>query len=337
MAASKLTTAYEAAHNADEVEERCLGGIKVPAEAGLLDERISGETTDEPVSAGTARWAQETQTIDDATGAVSAELERRTKVPGGGYPFAFDGKSLAYVGSRTHAYEFCLAVSRARTIVKGEHIRLPRNFERLSAVAARLYLGQGAECIRLGWPTDHEDPRGHPRDFRQRAALLKSRAPLDSDEWEFAPKPRFGDEVVDNAKDYGMDFVAWKPFPDERIGRITLLGQCACGKNDQASDEKLKELDLKKLSNLFSTLTWLEPVRVFATPFHVPESRRFQQMHQLGGMIFDRARIAAVCEQWSDDGQLRTFCDRLLQLSKMAFGAIKPSPTAKRAARRRRR
>lgn len=337
MPASRLTTAFEAASNADEVEEACLSGSRVSIEAGLLDERISGETTDETASGSLATWARGSQALDDAIGALGDELDRRAKLPGGGYPFEFNGKSLVYTGSRSHAYEFCLAISRAKTIAQGDYVRLPRNFERLSAVTARLYLGEGAECIRLGWPTDKEDPPGHPADFRERAALLKSRAPLGSDEWEFAPKPRFGDEVVENAKDYGMDFVAWKPLPDERIGRITLLGQCACGKNDQTSDEKLKELDLKKLSNFFSTLTWLEPIRVFATPFHVPETGRFQQMHQLGGMIFDRARISAVCEQCSGDRQLRTLCGRLLQLSKMVFGAIKPSPSVKRAARRRHR
>jgi len=94
---------------------------------------------------------------------VADELQRRAEMPGGGYPFNFDGRSLKYVGSRTLVYEFCLAVSRAESIVKGRFVHLPRNFERLSMIAARLYLGDGAEGVRLGWPTDKDDPAGIPR------------------------------------------------------------------------------------------------------------------------------------------------------------------------------
>jgi len=102
-----------------------------------------------------------------------------------------------------------------------------------------------------------------------------ARSPARSEEWELAPAKDFEKAAAD-ANDYGMDFVAWKPFPDQRIGRLTLLGQCACGRYDQESDDKAKELDPNALKTVFRRLTWLEPVRLFATPYHVNSPHRFK-------------------------------------------------------------
>lgn len=331
---SAFSFAFQSALDADEVEEACLGGARTSSEAGLLDDRISGRFADQPAASQVERAERDTQTIDSAAGAVDEELRRRSAMPGNGYPFEFNGKSLRYLGSQSLVYEFCLALSRAESIISGTFVRLPRNFERLSAIAARLYLGNGSEGIRIGSPTDEDDDDAHPHDFAGRAALLQARAPNDSEEWELAPAKDF-ENAAENANDYKMDFVAWKSLPDQRIGRLTLLGQCACGRHDQESDEKATELNLHSLRNIFRRVTWLDPVRLFATPYHVNAPRRFKQLHSLQNMVFDRARLASVCEQYSADRELKGIRGRLEELIRMVFDKFKPRHAGGRRASRR--
>jgi len=63
-----FTVSFEAALNADEVEEACLAGVRASSEAGLLDERISGATSDEPAGSQVERSERETLTNDVAAG-----------------------------------------------------------------------------------------------------------------------------------------------------------------------------------------------------------------------------------------------------------------------------
>ncbi|HLL90841.1 MAG TPA: hypothetical protein VK324_16185 [Tepidisphaeraceae bacterium] len=261
------------------------------------------------------------------------ELKRRAALPGGSYPFQLVSNSLEYAPSKTLAYEFCLAVSRAATLTEGEHVRLPRNFERLSAIVARLYLGSGAEAVRIGWPSDNEDPAPHPKTFIDRIALLRARSTPGSGEWELEPEEGF-ESSADNAKDHGMDFVAWKSFPDQRIGRLTIIGQCACGKNDQGDDRKAQELNFDSVKLLLRRLTWPNPIRAFASPFHVPEPERFKALHALPNLVFDRARIAAVCEGEPNDSVLAEMRPRLAELISLAverFKLAKPRRRGKRS------
>ena len=97
-----------------------------------------------------------------------------------------------------------------------------------------------------------------------------------------------------DVKDAGLDFVVWKAMPDGRKGHLFLLGQCACGDD---WEEKLHDIDVDALTQSWiRPLSVAAPVRVFATPHHIPNETHFADVNQRGGLTLDRARIVLIAE-----------------------------------------
>ena len=86
-----------------------------------------------------------------------------------------------------------------------------------------------------------------------------------------------------------MDFVVWKPFLDERLGQLFVLGQCACGED---WENKLEELQESRLRRWVNPVTHAQFVRAFAVPYHIPGHYIFSELNVRAGLTFDRVRLA---------------------------------------------
>lgn len=163
----------------------------------------------------------------------------------------------------------------------------PRNikgasvFEELSALAGKNYLGgaaAGARASHFGFPR-----RIGPRGFRPALDAL-CRELKEGGGSKDGP-------TVRQQKDAKLDLVVWKPFPDERIGRIIAFGQCAAGGNYQ---DKATELSPRQF---YQRWMWAplrtEPLVFFFVPRCMPEDGA-DHISALGSTIlFDRCRISA--------------------------------------------
>lgn len=92
-------------------------------------------------------------------------------------------------------------------------------------------------------------------------------------------------------KDAKLDIVAWRPFPDEQVGKLIAFGQCAAGDN---WDGKVSELRPVSFTGL-----WLKDRRLSFTPlvfFYVPrcfEAWEWEYVASFSDTIpFDRCRIS---------------------------------------------
>ena|GEM_PF-790399 len=282
---------HRASGGADQVEFSAISHGSSNLEAGLKDDRIADALDDLEVvdPLDVPDWAEADSQYDTATGSIGDEIQRRLGILGSSYPFQVRGNTIAYKQSRTLAYEFCLAVSQSPSLSQGEFKRLPQAFERLSRDVIRCYIGRGSEGYRTGWPKDKFEPR--PTRFRDVVNELHKR----TGEWHWCPGPRLPPNPGhQHLKDAGIDFVVWKPMPDGRKGQLFLLGQCACGDD---WTEKFYDIDLNKLKeNWIRPLSAATPLRVFATPRHLPNDTEFAEINASAGLTIDRARIAVLAE-----------------------------------------
>lgn len=278
------------ASNADQAEFSAISYGSCNLEAGIADERIA-DAMDAYELADPRQipdWAREDAKYDSATSAIADEVIRRKGLLGQSYPFQLTGNRVVYSRSHTLAYEFCLAVTQAPSLTAGDYKALPVAFERLARDVLLCYLGPGASGYRTGWPPDRREPR--PARFRQVVRQLHKL----TGEWHWNPLPDLpSDPMPRDVKDEGLDFVVWLPMPDRRVGQLFMVGQCACG-DDWVM--KFHDLDIRKLCRWVRPLSRAWPVRVFATPHHIPNEAYLGDVNEAAGLTLDRARIALLAE-----------------------------------------
>ncbi|EIE49616.1 hypothetical protein C357_17930 [Citreicella sp. 357] len=108
-----------------------------------------------------------------------------------------------------------------------------------------------------------------------------------------------------------MDFIFWPPLLDNRsIAQQFFLGQCACG-NDW--DTKFDDLNLKKLFKWFDAAV-VDPVRLFATPFHIVDAVLIESSRE-AGFVFDRARIVGAFEKLLDQSRIANYDEEVRNLT----------------------
>jgi len=214
---------------------------------------------------------------DSICSEAMTELEMRISAAGQGYPFTFSGTLLELRGKWQSytPYVFCLLLSfcddAQRKVTNVQHEVL---FEKLCCIAAKEYIGGDVRRF------------GHPRDgVEMPAGFVEALKGLCREvcEWSCSHVGR-----THSAKDGGLDLVAWKPFPDRRIGKLILFGHCASGANWQ---DKIGELD----PNAFCT-QWLGGDRSpIVKSFFIPHLLRvddFEKHALRAHLFFDRCRIA---------------------------------------------
>jgi hypothetical protein len=293
--------------DADQAEFIALLHGSATVDAGVYDDKIAGALDDfEPFPAVDLNWHRQDLELDLAVGRIQEEIERRVRLIGGGYPFSVDSNKLIYTESQTHFYEFCLATSCAETITKGKFVELPRVFERITAAIVGGYLGEHSEVLHTGWPRD----KNVGRKFKAAMKFLNER----SGEWIWNPEPDLPDDPPKD-KDGGLDFVAWKKSPDGRAGQLFIAAQCACGDDWSA---KFHDLSFGRLSKWFHPMSYVQPVRAFATPFLLSDGNLLDAQRE-AGLIFDRTRLAIVAARLAENVGIQGWRPQLQELSKLVF------------------
>jgi hypothetical protein len=233
--------------NADQAEFRALIEVTASIRSGTADERIADalDDFDAQSNADVEDWAKEDIQLDNADGATIEEIERRIQLLCGLYPFKLIGASLEYCppANNSRLYEALLCISQANNLTTGKYKYLPRHFEFLSCIVSEVYLGSDSHSFRTGWPRGIGEPK------RLKALVEKIRQLSGNMMGEWSWKPKEGlpiDPSPRDAKECGVDIVAWKKSVDGRTGQLYLLGQCACGKN-WIDDDKLAELRYKNI------------------------------------------------------------------------------------------
>ena len=322
------------AMDADQVEAAAMKYGSAVLETAVVDDEISGAVEDEPLSDGLqyAEWEKLDCRSEEIVSASAAELTRRSNALGASYPFRLQGNTLHYSGSHTLVYEFCLAVAVAESLSRGDYRKLPPAFERLARDVTVCFLGRGDETggFRTGWPGDTNECR--PKRFKDMIEELRRVSGCDVKErweWNWDPIPGYPlDPEPRDVKDAKLDFVAWKSIPDGRPGRLFLLGQCACGESDWQG--KLHELNVSQLENWLRPLSPVMPVRVFAMPFHVPNTAYFvHDVMKSAGLTLDRIRIALLAEKVENRDFIATQMKEpllsLIQLVMATLEVVKPA------------
>lgn len=207
--------------------------------------------------------------------AVLNELQRRLKSANLAYPFEIDGTLLRLKAGPENfvAYVFCLCLSYfGWENKKGRKLFPDRLFEELSSIAAKSFVGDNS--VKFGFPR-RELPKGFAQAVDKLCHLVGECA-------------GFNHQPLKSVKDYGLDVVAWRDFPDGSSSKLILFGQCATGL------EKNKEVELQP--EVFCK-NWLlaQPIspliKAYFTPHRI-ESTDWANLGRRAGIIFDRCRIA---------------------------------------------
>lgn len=292
--------------DADQTEFAAILRETTALDSGIFDDRIAGALDDfAPLDTRADEgWHRQDLELDLAVGRVQEEIERRQKLLGTHYPFELDDSKLIYKKSKTHVYEFCLATSCADTITSGEFVKLPRTFERLTAVLVCSYLGADSESLHTGWPRDRSAK------FKPTMRLLSKR----SGEWLWSPQPDLPDEPTGD-KDNGVDFVTWKTSPDGRPGQLFILAQCACGDDWEG---KFRDLTLERMGKWFNPMTYVPGIRAFITPFLLSDGHLLNVQRE-AGLAFDRARLTVVAEKSLQKNEVKKWLPQLRDLAALVI------------------
>ena len=295
--------------DADQTEVSAMLRGSVLFDAGLYDDRVSGamDDFDSKDQTITQRWHLEDLKYETASGEVYDEIKRRNDLLKEYYPFQLDGSQLIYKPSKSLYYEFCLAISTAPTITRGDHVYLPRVFERTCALLAMLYLGNDSFAIHVGTPRDKEIGTNFYNAMQKVNEL--------TGEWVWNSIEDFG-ERPQTTGDEGLDFIAWKNTPDGRKGKLFVVGQCACGDDWKT---KFNDLTIDKISKWFHPLSYVKnPVRAFATPYHLTNTNLVDAQLQ-AGLVFERARLTILAEKFAKNKQLAKWKDEISKLVKLVI------------------
>jgi hypothetical protein len=241
---------------------------------------------------------QMSSVIESVSDDVFQELDERARSCGdepGGYPFNVTDNLLEVKkGAHESAYVFmallALMEKESSPIFKAGS----KLFEEVCAEAAKRYLGAPHDCVRsvvFGFPR-----RVLPRGFADAVDLLCQ----ELGEGIRARRSRPG---LPDQKDGKLDLVVWRQFYEGRPGKLIGFGQCATGRNWQG-----------KVSELPDPRDWwglwvddhpgVPPVKMFFVPHRVDGKNWFQTC-VLGGILFDRCRIAQLVQGAPGDLQGR--------------------------------
>jgi hypothetical protein len=155
-----------------------------------------------------------------------------------------------------------------------------RLFEDISVLAAESYFGgtSAGRARAFGFPR-----RVLPAEFSD--ALDTLCGALGEGVASNRKAPRRNDQ-----KDAMLDLVAWRDFPDARVGKAIGFGQCATGRNGW--EKKASELVPDDFQKLWMTkATVVNPLRMFFVPWRV-EGDDWERVCIRGGILFERCRIA---------------------------------------------
>lgn len=193
------------------------------------------------------------------------------------YPFKISDIYAKYEdGPETGAYVPLLLLTPGspyrQLIAPNPSSQMTELFEKLVVEAMLNLLGPKSQAIRFGWPSDVGRPERFGEAIDWLAQLMGIRSGT-----AFRPPLR---------KDGGVDVVAWRPFPDKKIGFPIVLVQCTVQKDVVP---KARDIDLRNWSG------WLaldiDPLTVLAIPGTIARTEDWNEI-ALRSITLDRIRIA---------------------------------------------
>lgn len=221
--------------------------------------------------------------LQEAGDNALSEAQNRSEACGDAYPFELTGQSLQLKQGGDHApYVFMLLMKQFGLKAGPQRSKPASYFERLSAFAARNYLGgheNGAEIYHFGFPRALS-----PAGFEDALDDLCKRL-AEGTVGRQRPSRRY-------QKDARLDLVAWKPFNDARRGKIIFFGQCAAGEN---WDAKTTELVPRRFVSMWMNGNLsTEPLVLFFLP-RCLDDEEWDQIATVGTVLpLDRCRIASL-------------------------------------------
>ncbi len=283
-------------HHADFVELDILRSrhqrMSIASYMRVLDSAAASEiladSEDEPLG----QWMD--TAAESLAESVFAELDERFNACGKDaecYPFELGADSVA---ARTNAadsvYTFLALLSWFGKDAGPRDLDGEKLFEEVCAMACKSY---------LGWP--HPNVRSAVFGFPRRLAPRGFADAVDElcralGEGRGCHKNR---RLVRTQKDAKLDVVAWREFSDHREGKVILFGQCATGQDWR-----------NKMTELPPPVDWcrywmldapaVSPIRCFFVPHRI-ERQRWVHACLLGGIVFDRCRIAGLAQRASSE------------------------------------
>jgi hypothetical protein len=309
--------ARKAGKEADDLEAAALRAgisIKVSLDESVYDQEISEEDSeedsdDEESDLMKQVTERENSTEQLVTAAVSIVQQRR-ELLGDIYPFQVSASGLEYIGSRTLVYELCLAIVYV-DVSENPYKQLQIAFERLAGSVMSIILGPGAEFARTGYPP----VAGEPLSFNETIAMLNEKM---TGEWATDLNSR-----LEDPKDGGMDAVVWKRL-DQRPGSLIYVANCGCG-NNWLKENKHRARPSEQIGRLLSRPKPYHVGDFFCVPFHISESRDWDEACDHGRVVLDRVRLALTAEgageEWATRGQ---GVEVISDLIKIADSSYKP-------------
>lgn len=261
------------------------------------------EAHDKDASAGDLERALNIQIAGDLSEVLSQvfdEIHVRQRSAQGAYPFTSTGTVVALRSTFSKSpapYLFCLLLSYCGwKKTRGARLDPWLLFEHLSCLAARQYVD--GEAILFG--TSSRLGRGAKNIFQTQVNQL-AKALNEGECYK-----QLGNVRIQDGK---LDLVAWKPFPDRRGSQLILFGQCAAGANWDGA--KLSELQPREgfwdnwmLDSPVSPL-----VRSYFVPHRTAESGYWKHNARLGGIFFDRCRVALYSAEDTSKAAISKFAE----------------------------
>lgn len=228
------------------------------------------------------------QEISDDRGSVTsqgiandafAELQKRAVACGDNYPFDLAQGLLTIRKNAEDSVYVLLSLLSSDAPTSG-HKGTATLFEHICTDAACAYFGgtdTGVNKLRFGAP--------------RKSPLVKFHSAVDDLCVQIGEGGGCSDTTLIHHGDGGLDVVAWKDFPDKKVGKLIAFGQCAGG---NAWRIKADELDGTKfirkwIRNPFT----VEPIRMFFVPRWIGVDF-WRETGIDGGIVFDRGRITSL-------------------------------------------
>ena len=216
---------------------------------------------------------------EEVVGGALQEIEHRRAVCGCRYPFALERGGVLRIDVSNEygvVYLFMLLATRMNMARDRLHADIDGTllFERLSAETAREYFGERAESFVLGTASGSDMFPNKVNDLCQRL----------QEGYGYRDLPGTGERH----KDGKLDVVVWKPFRDNREGKLIGFGQCKTGTHWKNPLTQLQP-------DIFCRL-WMREQPVF-TPvrmFFITEAigqLGWREYAAYAGLLFDRCRV----------------------------------------------
>ena len=256
--------------------------------AGTIDEVIDDlEGDGSPAAVYVDSGNERLEAIAD--GAASELSDRALACGTRGYPFRLGPQDVqATDDAATSVYVFLLLLSTFGVAAGPPDLVATELFEDVAAAAAQVYLGGAAQDVEL-----------YQFGFPRRRELRGFRPALDELCRQIGEgRGARGRPTARNQKDAKLDLVVWRPFPDQRAGKLIGFGQCAAGADWQ---EKISELQATTfIKQWMMDTVAVDPIRMFFCPFRI-DADSWAVKAIAAGVLFDRCRIAHIlCEPDTD-------------------------------------